>query len=671
MARNGLVGVQHRPNGTLRKLHVEYQRLVLLFERAKYTELATSLKAMLTRNPNFAPAIKLQGAFLVAIKQYDVALPWLRRAVELLPNDAEAAMNLGIACWATADFECAIYQLQRAVKLNPNDLDVRLALAKVHRSRGSLGDAAGELHQVLEQNSGHLGALQELALVSIAAGTFDAARQLLEAVVAIKPGDGDANYALATAYRGLSDRDSAAVAFRHAFAAQPTNHAALLHAIHMELYLCNWRGLSNDLVRLRALLSDEITLAVDPFPFIALPGFSERDFRRIAAAFSAATCAPIQKLPSNGDSQHRVVERLKVAYLSSDFHTHATSELIVGVIEHHDRRLFEVYGYSYGVDDGSDMRGRVVRAFDEFYQVDSLNDYELASKIKQDAIDILVDLKGWTSGTRTQILAYRPAPIQVNWLGFPGTFGSAELADYIVGDKVVTPLSHAGAYAEKIVQMPFSYQPNDDQRKVGAIPTRTQVGLPLNAFVFCSFNQSYKYNPDVADLWAEILRQTENSVLWLLDTGKTARQNLVREFSQRGIVAEQLIFAPKLSASDHLARLSLADVALDTFPCGSHTTAADALWVAVPLITFPGDTFAARVGASLLHAVGLPEFVVASTQEYAALAKKLYSEPNYLSQIKAYLAGDGKHSPLFDTERFTRSLERCYEQMVADTLLRQ
>ncbi len=321
-------------------------------------------------------------------------------------------------------------------------------------------------------------------------------------------------------------------------------------------------------------------------------------------------------------------------------------------------------GYSYGdTDDAVTAQAR--SHCDVFREVAEWPDGDVAGLIATDGIDILVDLKGFTRDTRLEIPAQRPAPLIVSWLGYPGSLGHARLADYIIGDAVVTPLTHAAHFSETLALMPYCYQPNDRGRQIGTTPSRAQAGLPDAGFVFCSFNQNFKFNPQSFDVWCRLLLAVPGSVLWLLPTSEVAMANLKREAVARGVNGERLIFTTMLPLSEHLARLQLADLALDTFPYNSHTTGSDALWAGVPMVTRCGDTFASRVAASLLTAAGVPELVTHSWDEYFALAKSLAWDPQRLLGLREKLVRGRLEVPLFDTVRFTRDLERMYRNMWA------
>ncbi|CAB3796417.1 hypothetical protein LMG28688_04286 [Paraburkholderia caffeinitolerans] len=358
---------------------------------------------------------------------------------------------------------------------------------------------------------------------------------------------------------------------------------------------------------------------------------------------------------------------LRIGYLSADFHDHATLRLLAGVLELHDAARFDIHLYSYG-DAAPDAawRERLAALPATLHEIGSLTDARAAAKIATDGIHVLVDLKGYTTGTRLGITALRPAPTIVSWLGYPGSLGAPRLADYVIGDPVVTPPAAASFYSETLALMPHCYQPNDHRRQCAPRPTRAAAGLPERGFVFCSFNQTFKLNARVASVWCRLLLATPGSVLWLLDPGsERARTNLHAFFEEKGVERARVIFAPRLPQEAHLARLQLADLALDTLPTGSHTTGSDALWAGVPMVSALGSLFAGRVGASLLHAVGLDELVARDLDSYFQIALALASDPGWRAQIRKRLAAAKTDAPLFDTARFTRDLERLFVAIVA------
>ena len=352
--------------------------------------------------------------------------------------------------------------------------------------------------------------------------------------------------------------------------------------------------------------------------------------------------------------------RIRVAYLSSDFRKHAISALMVGVIERHDRTRFETTALSTGPDDRSALRSRIEAAFNSFVDASTWSDERLIKYAREQKFDILVDVNGLSGEARPGVLAGRAAPVQVSYLGYPGTSG-ARYVDYLVADRIVIPPQDRNNFNERIIYLPNTYQPNDDQREITeTTPSRANLGLPDDSFVFCCFNAAYKFTPTIFDQWMRILSATPSGVLWLMEYNRRAEANLRLEAEKRGIAPERIVFAPFAEQSNHLARLRQADLFLDTLPYNAHTTTSDALWAGVPVLTRRGATFAGRVAASLLQAVGLPELVVETAEDYEAAAIALAADRPRLEEIRANLQKRNRTSPLFDTQRYARDLESAF-----------
>lgn len=427
--------------------------------------------------------------------------------------------------------------------------------------------------------------------------------------------------------------------------------------------MCEWEHFTDSAPHMRALLARNEADKLPPFLLLAEPGMTAREQFACSELWTrdrlAASRIKRERLDFRFDLLSR--EKIRIGYLSSDFHDHATALLLIEMLEAHDRAHFEVHAFSYGADDGKLMRGRIRGAVDVFHDLSAITDVDAACAIHQAGIDILVDLKGYTQGARTGIMMLRPAPVQVNYLGYPGTLG-AGICDYIITDPFVTPLASAADYSESFAYMPNSYQPRGRKGTIGPKPSRGDVGLPETGFVFCCFNQAFKLTPDVFDSWCRLLEATTDSVLWLLRS-EYAEGNLKGEALSRGIAGSRLVFAPDMGQERHLGRLQLADLVLDTAPYGAHTTASDALWAGVPIVTNPGKTFPSRVAGSLLRAVGLPELIACGEQDYFDIASSLAADPTRLETFKARLQQDRFTAPLFDVAAYTLALENLYETM--------
>ena len=426
---------------------------------------------------------------------------------------------------------------------------------------------------------------------------------------------------------------------------------------------CDWRVAQDAAARIRTAW-DQGQIVLPPFDALA---FVDDPLMQLqcAEAFVGKQMGR-EGLFMPGDiwaNPSRLGAKIRLAYLSADFHEHATAYLTAELFELHDRERFEVIAISFGPDDRSPMRQRLCKAFDQFWDVRNCTHSEVARRMLQAGIDIAVDLKGFTRDNRTSIFLRKPAPLVVNFLGYPGTMGTS-IYDYLIGDAVVTPVGHVSFYTEQLVQMPSSYQVNDTQRPIGeAVPDREGLGLPAQGFVFGAFNATYKITPDFFRCWMRLLQAVPDSVLWLITDNPSIRSHLWKEAGACGVAPKRVVFAGRVPLAQHLARHRYVDIMLDNLPVNAHTTTSDALWAGVPVITCMGRAFAGRVAASLLHAVGLPELVTHSLSEYEALALRLATQPQELNRLRAHLQSARSTASLFDPQRFTRQLEAAYVYM--------
>ena len=492
-------------------------------------------------------------------------------------------------------------------------------------------------------------------------GQFTEALKHLKDAERLRPASALVQQRLGGLFTRVRDSERAIFHLARARALSPDSSRAIRAHIAAKRLVCDWSDWGADDARLRALaLAGE---RVPPFIMLALDSTGQEQLD-CAIRWGAPYVRPSTAHVSPAAPRDRSDGRLRIGYISADFHAHATSYLVVQMMEAHDRARFEVIGLSYGRDDDSPTRQRLAAAFDRFIDIKALSDRDAAQLIADLDLDVLIDLKGYTEGARPEILGYRPAPVQVNYLGFPGTMG-VPFIDYVIADALVAPLDFQPYTTERLVHLPDCFQPNDANRVIDPAPvTRAGAGLPPDAFVFCSFNNAYKFGPRMFDIWANLLNAVPGSVLWLLATNDLARANLMREAVARGVAPERLIFAPKLSHSLHLRRLQLADLCLDTLPVAAFTTASDALWAGVPLLTCAGPTPAGRGAVSLLYAMGVPELVASSLEAYQATAIHLATDPQALRGLRQRIVDNRATSPLFDAVRHTRAIERAYVEMV-------
>ena len=472
---------------------------------------------------------------------------------------------------------------------------------------------------------------------------------------------------LGGAYTELKDSDSAIAAYEEALKHQPDCIVALSHLVAELQKNCEWDRLQPASTKLRNFVASGVLEhdrhIVPPFIFVVLcQATSAAEQYRCARNWFTQRLASVAKEEGKlrrSTSTSRS-QRLTVGYLSADFRNHPTVELIAEVLASHNRDEFRIVCYSYGPNDGSPMRQRIEQSVELFRDLEALDTLSAAQVIADDQVDVLIDLTGYIQHSRTEILAYRPALVQMNYLGFPGTTG-ADFIDYILVDDFIVPLAQQSYFTEKLIHLHGSYQCNDSQRKISAAPvTRRDYGLPENAFVFCSFNNCYKITPELFDVWMRLLRNVPESVLWLLVGTETAMNNLRREAELRGVAASRIIFAPRRPLAEHLARHRLADLFVDNFPCNAHTTASESLWAGLPVLTLSGSTFVSRVAGSLLRALGLDELITYNFEDYEAKATQLALNRAELSRLKHKLNQALVETDLFDGKQFARKLERAY-----------
>lgn len=608
--------------------------------------------------PESAPAHNDVGVELLGLGAAAEAARCFRRAIALAPDFAAAHGNLSRVLELEGRSEEAVAACRRAIALQPGLAGAHINLASLLTAQRRFGAAEAACCEALRLDPTLAPGYANLGNALVGQRRHAEAEGAYRHALQLQPDHVDALNNLGNLLQEGKRFDEALACYRRI---ADDHGEALIQAYHCANHLCDWSHRTADEAALRAMLAKGAA-RIWPFGLLSLDGQDSAMLLR-AAGWQIAERQfgnQLARAPLVGTSPRNHGDRLRIGYLSADFHDHATMHLLGGVLAAHDRTRFALYLYSYGPDIQDRGRQQALATAEVFRDIEPLDDREAATQIAADGIDILVDLKGYTQDNRLGISALRPAPVIVSWLGYPGTLGHPRLADYIIGDPIVTPPQHAARYSETILRLPHCYQPNDRTRPIGECPTRAAAGLPEAGLVFCSFNQSYKITPTMFELWCRILAGVPGSVLWLLTPTPATTENLRREAGRRGIAPNRLIFADAQPAAAHLGRLQLADLALDTAPYGSHTTGSDALWAGVPLITLLGETFASRVAASLLHAVGLPELVAADADAYLALTLELANDAERLQGLKRKLRESRMTAPLFDTEGFARELEAIY-----------
>jgi protein O-GlcNAc transferase len=636
-----------------------YNRGGALLELRRLEEAVASYDKAIALRPDHTQAHCNRGNALLALQCAEEAVANYDKAIALKPDDTtshsnrgNALMELNRAKEALASFDTAIALKPDYAEAHSNRGNALLELKQAEEALASYDRAIAIEPDHAETHANRGNALFELKRAVDALTSYDRA-------IALKPASAQAHFNRGNALKELQRFGDAIASYDTALAFDPGHKYAFGAAAECAMKLCDWGWRENNQEKLRLRVIEQTSVVA---PFVALDHFDDAALHLRCAENWIKDQIRVPPLPKGTAPAWRN-ERIRVTYLSADFRRHATAYLIAELIERHDRERFEVTGVSFGPDDESDMRARLVGAFDRFVDVTRSSDEEVAQLINRSRVDIAVDLMGYSQYARPGILAFRPAPIQASYLGFAGTTG-ADFIDYIIADAIVAPFDRQPYYTEKIVHLPDCYQVNDSTRRIATrIPTREEFRLPAEGFVFCCFNTSRKITPEVFDVWMRLLNAIPGSVLWLLRDNADAERNLCNEAAARGTDPVRLVFADRLAPDEHLARHRLADLFLDTLPYNAHTTSSDALWAGLPVLTCRGETFAARVAASLLNAVGLPELVTNSLDDYESLALRLATDDSLRHRFVERLDENRLAYPLFDAERFRRHIEAAYETM--------
>ncbi|MEY4768281.1 MAG: hypothetical protein RL637_920 [Pseudomonadota bacterium] len=666
---------------------------VLKHQQQQDTIAIQFIRQAIQLNPNNPLYYGNLGVVLRHDNQLEAAINCYQQAISLYPEFIDAYNNLGVVYKMQKNYAQAIDYFQQALHFNPNNSDVLTNLASTYKEMSQLETALELYKQILTIQPTHLNSYQQIGQIYFQQQQFDLAiqtyRELLsidkncvegylqlatvlkkigklraaaetyQQLIQIQPNQVEYHHSLGIVFQMMGKMNLAMNSYQIAYSLNPDYEGLLNRWFHAQLYCCEWSDYDLNCQRIFQAVQNQQRGFT---PFASLSVLQDVELQQQCARTYMAHHHPFQaESKPIAIYQH---SKIRLAYLSADFHEHPVSYLIVGIFEHHHRDQFEIIGLSLKPEDKSPIAQRVKAAFDEFIEVSDLTDEAIAQLLRDREIDIAIDLMGITRNSRPSIFSYRAAPIQVNYLGFPGTMG-VNYIDYIIADAHIIPEEHQLYYDEKVVYLPDTYLPSDHQRQVADYtPTRAELNLPENAFIFCSFNNSYKFSPNFFAIWMRLLAKVENSVLWLPHSNELAIHNLQQFALNSGIDSQRLIFAPRTkTTAEHLTRLKVADLFLDTLPYNAHTTASDALWVGLPLITCMGNTFAGRVAGSLLMAIGLPELITKNLIDYEALALKLALNPQLLKSIRQKLENNKNTYPLFNTERFTRHLESAYLTM--------
>lgn len=644
------------------QLQLMLQQAIQAFQGGNFDSADSILKRVLQVDSKNLPALHILGLIKASQSNYREAADYLARAARIHPNDASIQYNLAKALSDSGNDKDALAHHKKAVALAPNNPEAWLSYGKTASNLGRYDDALVWYGKALNLKPDYAEALINKGATLKELKRYEEAIAFAEQALAINPNLAEAWANKGAALKDLTRYEEAIVHYDKALSLKFDIDWVWGDLLYTKMKICDWAGLKESLegISKKVMANEKVSQA------LSLLALSDDALlhKKCSAIFAQAkypanpTLGFIPKLSKK--------EKIRIAYFSPDFRNHPVSLLTAELFEVHDRDRFEVFAFSLQkAPIGDETNLRLRKGFDRFIDVDEMSDQEIAQFARELEIDIAIDLAGPTQYSRTGIFSYRAAPIQVNWLGYPGTIG-ADFIDYIVADKIIIPESHQQFYAEKIVYLPNTYMVDDSKRTASTkVFTREEFGLPKNAFVFCCFNNDYKFNPQVLDSWSRILLTVKNSVIWISENNEYFRSNIVAEFESRGIDHDRIIFAQRVEMmADHLSRYALADLFLDTHPYNAHTTALDSLKAGVPVLTLMGQSFASRVAASLLKAIGLPELITNTQEEYEALAIDLAMNPQKLTDIKLKLAKNRLTAPLFDTPLFTKNLEAAYIKMI-------
>lgn len=572
--------------------------------------------------------------------------------------------ELAVACANSARFNDALLIFSKIHEYKINDVLLFYNLGLIFSTQGHHEQALEMYLCALNIDPDHSDTLTNIGSTLADMGRNEEALVKLDRALILNQNIAEAWTNKALIFGRLGQHKEALTAYKKAYGIKKNIDYLIGDLIFTRMKICDW----DDLIIEKNNLIKEIESGlpvIKPFPALGLFD-SESLLKKIAEIYSKNNCPAIQERPKL--SSFTLDGRIRVGYFSADFHNHATSYLMAQFFELHDKNKFQVIAFSFGPDENDESRKRISRAFDQFIDVRGKTDYEISSLSRELNIHIAIDLKGYTKDSRPGIFSYGAAPIQVSYLGYPGTIG-ANFMDYIIADKTLIPEASQDYYSEKIIYLPNSYQVNDAQRPISSkVFTRKDLGLPEEAFVFCCFNNNYKILPETYKSWMNILESVEESVLWLLEDNPLAAENLKHQAAKAGIDPNRIIFANRIPLDEHLARHRQADLFLDTLPCNAHTTASDALWAGLPILTIAGNTFAGRVCASLLKAVGLSDLIVETRLEYETLAIELAKDSKKLLSIKERLVKGQFTHPLFDTKRLTQHIEEAYQIIISRSI---
>lgn len=643
-----------------------YNNVGIVYKKKGKLNLAAKLtKKAISLNPNYVEAYNNLATITQDQGQVNQAIQYFNKALILNPGYSEAHYNLGLAFSEINELDRAVQSFKKALSLQPNYPEAFNSLATVISKMGNKDEALKLFNKAILLKPNYSEAYFNVGIIFKKLNRLNDALVSYQKAINFKPDYVESFYNIATIFQEQGKLNEAIDYYNKALLIRPDYDKAQAQKLYQKAQICDWKKIQQDKDSFSTL-----GISKNHIPPFTMLFFEDSPRNHYLRSKLYAKKKYLQKqIPFEKTQKIFKKERLRIGYFSSDLQNHATMYLASKIFEKYNKKKFEVYVYSFGRSVKNDeIREKLKNSVDVFKDVIDLSDKDIAMLARLDQIDIAIDLKGYTKNSRTGIFAYRAAPIQINFLGYPGTMG-AKFFDYIIADSTIIPENKRKFYSEEIIYMPHTYQPTSHSFIISnKVFTKSEMNLPYNNFIFCCFNNSYKISPKEFSIWMRILNKIENSVLWLFGSNKWAKKNLSKEAENHGIASNRLIFADHLPHHDHLARLGLADLFLDTFNVNAHTTATDSLWAGTPVITKLGSSFASRVAASILKAVGLPELVVQNEKDYESLILEIANSPKKLIKIKEKLSSNKASKPLFNSEMYINYLENAYEQVFENHL---
>lgn len=667
-------GIAHNPE--VADLHYFLGNLCAL--EKKLDQAISYYRKALSIQPDYVAVYPNMAKAFIELGEENEAVECYRKVLELEPDYVDAPNNLGNIFKVDAHnnlgnifkkqgkIDEAVACFRNALALKPDSAEINKNLGNALRILGRLSEAVACYRKAIAYKPDYAKAYNDLGNAFKDQGTLDEAINCYNQALTLKPDFSLAHNSLGITFQEQGKLDKALVCYRRALESEPEFGEAKINLLHALQQICEWKELkplSDEVRRIVREVRPTTKNQIPPFAFLALSGSTPSEQRICATNWARRTFQyqASRRKDMGFEFKREPKPKIHIGYISADFRNHPVASLMAEIFELHNRERFQITAYSYGPNDGGEMRKRLEQAFDHFIDIRELTYEDAAVKIYEDSIDILVDLTGYTYLSRSAILALRPAPVQLGYLGYLGTMG-ADFMDYIIADSFLIPPEYKTYYSEKVAYLP-SYQANDRQCAIAETPTRKSCGLPDEGVVFCCFNQTYKILPDVFDIWMRLLKAVQGSVFWVYASNPYAIANLRLEAQTRGVSPERLIFAENLPLDQHLARLKCADLFLDTLPYNAGTTASNALWAGLPVITCAGETFSSRMAGSLLVAMGVPELITCNLEDYFALALDLATDKKKYENIRNKIITNRDSAPLFDSTKFTRNLEAVYLQM--------